>query len=195
MNNNIKNKSLFVFFPILIFIGLLFSYLFIDGFLNAVIGKIYYVIVIFFAITSGYNGYVLTRLNILDNLDNLKDIDADKIRKTTISIRKLLDKFIPFSIYCAGILLISSFVVGIIPNTHIFIGIFSSFTIAIGVFLLNIITHSNHKIADLIYEVNNLSRIEKKRQALLAEMRKDVEEEPFSHMDLHLRKYKKVINS
>jgi hypothetical protein len=195
MNKNIKNKSLFVFFPILIFIGLLFSYIFIDGFLNAVIGKIYYVIVIFFAITSGYNGYVLTRLNILDNLDSLKDIDADKIRKTTISIRKLLDKVIPFSIYCAGILLISSFVVEIIPNTHIFIGIFSSFTIAIGIFLLNIITHSNHKIADLIYEVNNLSRIEKKRQALLAEMRKDVEEEPFSHMDLHLRKYKKVINS
>jgi len=195
MNNNIQNKTLFVFIPILIFIGLLFCYIFVDGFLNAVIIKIYYVIVIFFAITPGYSGYVLTRLNILDNLDDLKGIDADRIRKTTVLMRKLLDKFIPFSIYCASILLISSFVVSIAPSANIFIGIFSSFIIAIGVFLINLITHANRRIADLIHEVNDLSRIEKKRQALLSEMRKDAEEEPFSHMDLHLKKYKKVISS
>ena len=193
MNNNIKNKTFFVFFPVLIFISLLFGYIFVDGFLNAIIGKIYYLIGIFFAITSGYNGYVLTRLNTLDKLDNLKDIDADKIRKTIASIRKLLDEIIPFSIYCAGILLLSSFAVDVVPNAHIFIGIFSSFTIAIGIFLLNIITHANHQIAKLIYEVNNLSRIEKKRQALLTEMRKDVEDDAFSHMDFHLKKYKHLI--
>lgn len=193
MNNNIKNKTFFVIFPVLIFISLLLGYIFIDDFLNAIIGKIYYLIGIFFTITSGYNKYVLTRLSMLDKLDSLKDIDEINIRKKTASIRKSLDEIIPFSIYCAVILLLSSLAIDTVPNAHIFIGIFSSFTIAVGIFLLNIITHANHKIAELIYKVNNLSRIEKKRQALLSEMRKDVEEEPFSHMDLHLKKYKHVI--
>ena len=167
--------------------------LFLEGLLSAIIAKAHYLTGVFFTITTGYNGYILTRLNGLDKLDNLKDVDADKIRSKAAKIRKLLDKIIPFSIYCAGILLLSSLTADSVPNAHIFIGIFSSFTIAIGVLLLNIMTHANRQIAELLNKVNNLSRIEEKRQALLSEMWKDAESEPFSHMDFKLESYKNVI--
>lgn len=195
MNNNFKKNILFVIFPIFIFLGLLGAYTFVDGFLQAVSNKIYYLIVLFFTVTSGYNTFVISRLNSLGNLDDIRVKDAVLIRKEMLSIREPLDTVIPFSIYCAGILLFSSFLVDFSPNTYIFIAIFSSFTIAVGVFLLNIITYANKRITTLKNKVDNLVSIEKKRQALLLEMREQAENDPFSSMDLHFSKHKNIIHS
>ena len=153
---------------------------------------------------SGYSGYGLSRLNVFDKLDDLKEKDAVKINKQVSAFRASFENIFIYSLI-SGILI---FIIGLIASSSPILQIFNfeinfkiifGFIFGLTIFVIVILLVKMKKIFNSISELRNnvisLGLIEKRRKALLTKMYEQAEKNPFNEMDFHLKKYNQSINN
>jgi len=123
MQTKFINHSLFIsLMCVVAFAGMLWLYFSDDQFMKLVLDKSSsgFIPFISFAV-SGYSGYGLSRLNVFDKLDGLKEKDAVKINKQASVFRAAFEEILIFSLF-SGIVL---FIIGLIASSSPIIKVYN----------------------------------------------------------------------
>lgn len=203
-NKYLTHNILASIISIMMFLIMLWLYFSGEQFMKIVLEKsTSFIPLISFAV-SGYSGYGLSRLNVFDKLEELKEKDKVMIDNQVSAFRVAFENILEFSLSCGAIIYILGLIASSDPilnissvitiDIRVLLGVLFSFSLSVFILLLLSMRPIFNLISELKSKAMALGQIEKKRKALLTKMYEQAEKNPFNEMDFHLKKYRQAVS-